>query len=295
MKKLLLIRRNDARHWVGDGFPVRSIFTYNDLAKDISPFLLMDYAGPAEFPPTEKKLGVGAHPHRGFETVTIVYAGEVEHRDSAGGGGIIKAGDAQWMTAASGLIHEEFHGREFARTGGRFEMVQLWVNLPKKFKMAKPRYQAIKSNAIPTVLLGDGASTLRVIAGEYAGKIGPSSTFTPINLWDLRLSANKRVTLEVPEGHTTTLFVLQGQVRINNSEAIVGEAELGVLEREGDKFELESVSGDAIVLFLGGEPLNEPIVGYGPFVMNTRAEIQDAFKDFEAGKMGVIGKIEGTE
>lgn len=292
MKKLLLNRTSNQRHWVGDGFPVRSIFTYNDLAKDLSPFLLMDYAGPANFPPTNQRKGVGEHPHRGFETVTIVYAGEVEHRDSSGGGGVITPGDVQWMTAASGLVHEEFHGAEFAKRGGEFEMVQLWVNLPRKDKMAKPRYQGLKNETIPSVTLPDGAGTLRVIAGDYQGAKGPGMTFSPMNLWDLRLKAGHTVTLKVPAGHTASVFVLSGKLEVGSEQ--MGEAALAVFEREGDELTFK-VLEDAKVLFMGGEPIDEPIVGYGPFVMNSIGEIKQAFIDFEEGRMGQIGSINGSE
>jgi redox-sensitive bicupin YhaK (pirin superfamily) len=293
MKKLLFSQQSNSRHWVGDGFPVRSIFTYNDLAKEISPFLLMDYAGPAEFPPTQHRKGVGEHPHRGFETVTVVYSGEVEHRDSAGGGGVIKPGDVQWMTAASGLVHEEFHGKEFAERGGTFEMVQLWVNLPKKDKMAKPRYQGIQDKTVPSIALPDNAGTVRVIAGNYEGHQGPGMTFTPINLWDIRLNAGQQTTLRVPAGHTTAFFVLSGKVKLASGETI-GEAELAVLEKDGDSFSLAALE-DAKILFLGGEPIDEPIVGYGPFVMNTMAEIKQAFVDFQEGRMGQMEAVAGSE
>src|SRR6266850_811493 len=191
-KKLRCIQRSADRHWVGDGFPVRTLFSYPNLGPVLSPFLLLDYAGPREFTPTDERRGVGEHPHRGFETVTIVYAGEVEHRDSSGGGGRIGPGDVQWMTAASGLVHEEFHGHDFARRGGMFEMVQLWVNLPAKDKMAPPRYQGILNGQIPTVALPNGQGTVRVIAGAFAGTTGPAKTFTPIHVWDLRLSSDQR-------------------------------------------------------------------------------------------------------
>lgn len=292
MKKLLFTRQNQNRHWVGDGFPVRTIFSYNDVARDLSPFLLMDYAGPAQFPPSKERRGVGEHPHRGFETVTIVYNGEVEHRDSAGGGGLIGPGDVQWMTAASGLVHEEKHGREFAEKGGKFEMVQLWVNLPSKHKMEKPRYQGLKNAEMPNVALPEGAGTLRVIAGEFNGHQGPAKTFTPVNLWDLRLQAGHKVELKVPAGHTASVFVLSGKIRVVDRE--LGEAELGVFETDGDRLSFE-VLEETKMLFLGGEPLREPIVGYGPFVMNTVQEIQAAFLDFQSGHMGRIENIEGSE
>ena len=297
MKKLLYSRRNDQGHWVGDGFPVRSIFTYNDIAKDISPFLLMDYAGPMEFQPSKDHVrGVGSHPHRGFETVTIVYSGEVEHRDSAGGGGQVGPGDVQWMTAASGLVHEEKHGAEFAKRGGRFEMVQLWVNLPAKDKMSKPRYQGIENGNIKNVALAGDAGHVRVISGEFINgtvrEQGPAKTFSPVNLWDVRLNANHSADFRMPRGYTTAVFVLSGKIQLANGEVLT-DAELGVLDREEELFSLSAIE-DAKILILGGEPLNEPIVGYGPFVMNSKREIEQAFRDFESGKMGEIGQIEGS-
>ena len=288
MKKLAFIKRSNGSHWVGDGFPVKNIFSYSDIAEEMSPFLLMDYAGPADFPPTTRQLGVGQHPHRGFETVTIVYAGGVAHRDSSGGGGTIGPGDVQWMTAASGLIHEEFHSPAFAAQGGRFEMVQLWVNLPARDKMAPPGYQGITAGQIPDVALPGAAGTLRVIAGEYASAQGPARSFTPMNVWDLRLRAGHRVAFDLPAGHTTALFVLHGSLRIDGKHSIRA-AELAVMERDGSRLEFE-VSEDATVLLLNGEPLNEPVVGYGPFVMNTQAEIVQAIDDFNSGRFGQIGQ-----
>ena len=296
MKKLLHLHRSQGAHWVGDGFPVRSIFTYNDLAQEISPFLLMDYAAPYEFKPSPDHIrGVGEHPHRGFETVTIVYSGEVEHRDSAGGGGKIGPGDIQWMTAASGLVHEEKHGREFAKRGGLFEMVQLWVNLPAKDKMAKPRYQGIRDGDVPRVRLDENGSTLRVIAGEFPDRTGggnvkgPAKTFSPIQLWDLRVQSSlqprRSHELKLPRGYTTAIFVLDGDVRLGSGE-ILKPAELAILDREEEVFSLEAIDREAKLLVMGGEPLGEPIVGYGPFVMNSVAEIKQAMIDFEEGKMG---------
>lgn len=295
MKKVLFTQRSDYPHWVGDGFPVRSMFTYRDLGKDLSPFLLMDYAGPAEFAPSsgDYRRGVDSHPHRGFETVTIVYDGEVEHRDSAGGGGVIRKGDVQWMTAASGLVHEERHGREFAKTGGRFEMVQLWVNLPQKNKMADPRYQGLRAADIPRVELPQSAGFLRVIAGGYQDAVGLAKTFSPVNLWDVRLKAGADLELKAPAGHTAAIFVLRGRVTVSGTTT-VGDAELAVLDPEGDTFALRA-SQDTTLLFMGGEPLNEPIVGHGPFVMNTQGEILQALLDFNAGKMGTLAAIEGSE
>ena len=286
VKRVLGIRRSDGSHWVGDGFPVRSLFSYHDSGQELSPFLLLDYAGPRQFPPTTERLGVGAHPHRGFETVTIVYDGEVEHRDSAGGGGKIGPGDVQWMTAAAGIVHEEFHGREFARRGGLFEMVQLWVNLPARDKRAPPAYQNILSTEIPVVPLADGQGELRVIAGEFGGRKGPARTFTPIHVWDLRLE--QRARLQVPEGFTTALVVLKGSLDIAGAQA--GPASYVLLERAGTDIELASSTG-ARVLVLSGQPLDEPIVGYGPFVMNSEREIHQALADFQTGRMG---RLEGS-
>jgi hypothetical protein len=280
MKKLDFIKRSNGSHWVGDGFPVQSIFSYSDIAEELSPFLLMDYAGPARFEPTTRKRGVGAHPHRGFETVTLVYAGGVSHRDTAGGGGTIGVGDVQWMTAASGLLHEEFHSPEFARQGGRFEMVQLWVNLRARDKMAPPAYQGITDAEIPRVSLPQDAGIVRVIAGAYDGTKGAARTFSPINVWDLRLNARQSLSLDVPDGHTAALFVLKGSIRIGTQT--VGAAELAVMARDGTELAFETLE-DSVALLLGGEPLHEPIVGHGPFVMNTREEILQALADLRDG------------
>lgn len=283
-KPLRRVLRSAGGHWVGDGFPVRTLFFYGDGGAALSPFLLLDHAGPVEFPPTTERLGVGEHPHRGFETVTIVYDGEVEHRDSSGGGGRIGPGDVQWMTAASGLVHEEFHGRDFARRGGRFEMVQLWVNLPAKHKMAPPAYQAITDAQIPSVPLPGGQGRVRVIAGEYAGAKGPARTFTSIHVWDVRLEAGARVRFDLPEGHTTALVVLRGEVRTDDV-GIIGPSEVGLFDRSGAALSLTSERG-ATVLLLAGEPIDEPIVGSGPFVMNTTQEIRQAMLDYQSGRMG---------
>jgi redox-sensitive bicupin YhaK (pirin superfamily) len=227
---------------------------------------------------------VGEHPHRGFETVTIVYSGEVEHRDSTGAGGTIGPGDVQWMTAASGIVHEEFHGREFAKTGGDFEMIQLWVNLPAALKMSPPGYQEIKNTSIPAIDLPDGAGTARIIAGEFQGKPGPARTFSPINLWDLKLNSGAKASLILPEDETTVVFLLKGDIRISETENLSGPA-LCVLDPSGTRLVLEAHE-ESRILFLGGKPLNEPIVGYGPFVMNTEAEIREAFRDYQSGKFG---------
>lgn len=289
MKKLLFTQRGDTPHWVGDGFPVRSIFSYRETAEHTSPFLLMDYGGPSKFSPSEHIRGVGEHPHRGFETVTFVYAGEIEHRDSHGGGGKIGPGDVQWMTAASGLVHEEMHSADFSKNGGLFEMVQLWVNLPAKYKMAEPKYQGLSRAQIPKVELADGAGFVRVVAGEFQGVKGPASTFSPIHAWDVRLNKGAKQTFKVQKGFTTLVFVLDGNVTLNDGEN-VGAAEMAVLDRVGEEFSL-ATSSDAKILVLIGEPLNEPVVGYGPFVMNTSHEIWQAMKDYEDGKMGNLRAI----
>ncbi len=290
MKKLSFIQGQDKGHWVGDGFPVRSIFSYHDRGTELSPFLLLDYAGPMDFAPAEpgRRRGVGEHPHRGFETVTIVYSGQVEHRDSTGAGGIIGPGDVQWMTAAGGIVHEEFHGPDFAREGGRFEVIQLWVNLPATDKMATPGYQGITDEQIPRAVLADGAGTVRVIAGEYGGVQGPARTFTPMDLWDLRLNPGARIELAVPDGQTTAVFVLRGQVELDGGES-VGEARLAVFDRDGDRLAL-AASAQTTLLLLSGQPILEPIAGYGPFVMNTEAEIRRAMTDYSSGRMGRIAR-----
>ena len=285
MKKVLGTRSAPARHWVGDGFPVHGLFGYTgaDVAER-SPFLMLDYAAPTTFEPTTQRRGVGQHPHRGFETVTIVYAGEVEHRDSTGKGGVIGAGDVQWMTAGSGILHEEFHSTGYAKTGGPFEMVQLWVNLPAKDKMAAPGYQAITADTIPEVALANDAGRVRVIAGAYEGAKGPANTFTAMNVWDVRLSAGKTVELPQPEGWTVQVVVLAGTVLVNGV-AVVRETQMVTLATEGTGVSIETNS-DAKLLLLAGEPIDEPVVGYGPFVMNSQAEIIQAIADFNGGKFG---------
>lgn len=240
--------------------------------------------GPEEFPPTTRRLGVGEHPHRGFETVTIMYHGKVAHRDSTGSGGVIGPGDVQWMTAASGVVHEELHEKEFAEKGGLLEGVQLWVNLPKAFKMTAPRYQTLLSSDIPTVELGGGAGRLRVIAGEFRGVAGPAKTFTPVHLYDLRLAAGHRMELDLPEGFNSSLFVLHGQVVVNASQT-VDDVHIALFGQRGERVVLEAKQ-EATILVLSGKPIAEPIARYGPFVMNTRDEIIQAVQDYQAGKMG---------
>ncbi|MDR6856444.1 pirin family protein [Variovorax guangxiensis] len=286
MKKILGVYSAPRPHWVGDGFPVRSLFSYQSHAAHLSPFLMLDYAGPAQFAPAARPRGVGVHPHRGFETVTIVYQGEVDHRDSTGAGGHIGPGDVQWMTAASGILHEEFHSEAFTRQGGTLEMVQLWVNLPARDKGADAGYQTLLDREIPSVALPGEAGRVRVIAGEFDGHRGPARTFTPIDLWDLRLNQGGTARFELPEGRTLALVVLRGTVRVNGSET-VREAQLVQFERAGSGLEIEADT-DATLLLLGGEPIDEPVVGYGPFVMNSEAEIAQAVEDFNRGRFGAV-------
>ncbi|MBS0193042.1 MAG: pirin family protein [Proteobacteria bacterium] len=284
MKKIIGVHSAPQGHWVGDGFPVRSLFSYDGLGQVLSPFLLLDYAGPHHFAPGTRKRGVGEHPHRGFETVTIVYQGEVDHRDSTGAGGHIGPGDVQWMTAAGGIVHEEFHSEAFTRAGGTLEMVQLWVNLPAKLKLAPPTYQTLLDADIPSVSLADEAGRVRVIAGTFEGHRGPARTFTPMDVWDMRMHAGKATTLRVPEGHTAALVVLHGTVMVNG-EQVVRKAQFARFDRAGSEVAIEA-NTDATLLLLAGQPLDEPIVGYGPFVMNTREQITQAINDFNAGKFG---------
>ena len=286
MKKLLRIHQSSGMHWVGNGFPVRSVFDYNGLGRELSPFLLLDYAAPYQFPPGSEKRGVGAHPHKGFETVTVAYQGELEHRDSSGGGGKIGAGDVQWMTAGNGIVHEEFHSTDFTRKGGVLQMVQLWVNLRAKDKSARPGYQTLLSAQIPRVALPEDAGAVRVIAGEFAGHQGPARTFTPINLWDVSLRAGGGAELALPDGHTTALLVLSGKT-VLNGEREAGEGDLAIFNRAGNGMALKATA-DSKVLVVSGEPIPEPVVGHGPFVMNSRAEIQQAFEDYQRGKMGEL-------
>lgn len=289
MKKPAYVKRQHGAHWVGDGFPVRSIFSYNDLASALSPFLLMDYGGPHDFAPTNERRGVGAHPHRGFETVTIVYDGEVEHKDSAGGGGRIGKGDVQWMTAASGVVHQEYHGADFARSGGRFEMVQLWVNLAAKHKMAPPRYQTLTDAQIPRLEIPGGE--IRVIAGAQGAAKGPALTFSPMNVLDVTLAAGHSFVAEAPGGWTAVVLVLRGELDLGGETA--GESAFVIYERHGAGLAL-TASADARLLVLAGEPIDEPIAAYGPFVMNTRAEIEQAIRDYNAGLMGRLVEEAGV-
>lgn len=291
MKKIIGIYRNQNMHWVGDGFPVKNLFSYDRLGQAISPFLLLDYAAPYHFNPTTEQHGVGSHPHRGFETVTIAYQGEVSHKDSSGGGGQIKTGDVQWMTAGAGLMHEEFHSEEFAKSGGLFEMVQLWVNLPAADKMTAPKYQAIEAQEIPVIELENSAGHIRVIAGRYmADQLeyrGPAATFSPVNVWDGELKAQHTHHIHVPVDHNTLLVVLSGEMLVNGMQK-VQDSSIVLFAQDGEAdIQLEALQ-DSKFLLLTGQPLNEPIQGYGPFVMNTKDEIIQAFNDLNSGKFGEI-------
>ncbi|GHD65324.1 pirin family protein [Jeongeupia chitinilytica] len=288
MKRILGVYSAPRGHWVGDGFPVRSLFSYQSHGASLSPFLLLDYAGPADFTPANRPRGVGQHPHRGFETVTIVYKGEVAHRDSTGQGGVIGPGDVQWMTAGAGILHEEFHSETFTRNGGALEMVQLWVNLPARDKLAAPGYQAITDASIPVVPLPGAAGQVRVIAGDLAGRQGPARTFTPMHVWDIRLQQGKHAGFDLPEGWHGALVVLHGTVQLNG-DTVLREAQMAHLAPEGVRLSIEANS-DATLLLLSGEPIDEPIVGYGPFVMNSEAEIAQAVEDFNSGRFGLMGR-----
>jgi redox-sensitive bicupin YhaK (pirin superfamily) len=280
---VLAVRRPEGGHWVGDGFPVRTLLSYDEMGERLSPFLLLDFAGPAEFPPTRERRGVGQHPHRGFETVTIVYRGEVQHGDTAGNHGTIGPGDVQWMTAGRGVLHEEFHAEAFARTGGTFHVIQLWVNLPKAHKMTAPRYQALRDAEIPVVPLGD-AGRVRVIAGALRGVAGAARTFTPVDVWDVSLREGGAASLEVPSGRNGFVVGVEGRLAVGDGRPMEA-ADVAALEPEGgDRLDLRAEGGPARALVLHGVPLGEPIAGYGPFVMNSREEIGQAISDLHLGK-----------
>jgi redox-sensitive bicupin YhaK (pirin superfamily) len=280
LKLIVQIKTAVAKHWVGDGFPVRTMFSYRSPVITVSPFLLLDYAGPEDFKPTDKRRGVDKHPHRGFETVTIVYSGQLEHRDNAGHRGKIGAGDVQWMTAGSGVLHEEWHGQEFSKAGGMFEVVQLWVNLPIKDKMTKPKYQEITADRIP-ILKGDGWCC-RIIAGNYLGVQGAATTFSPLNVWDIQATANTQQTVEIPEGYSTILLLRRGRIKVNEM-ATIEAGDITFFDTQGDAIEI-SILDDAEFLLLSGEVIDEPIVGRGPFVMQSEEEVKKAYADYREGR-----------
>lgn len=271
---------------VGDGFRVMNFFPNgNDLAERLNPFVLLDYNPAHYFPPTNTPRGVGAHPHRGFETVTIAYQGAVAHHDSAGHHGIIESGDVQWMTAGQGVLHKEYHEKSFANQGGLLQMVQLWVNLPRQFKMTPPRYQTLSKRNIKQSKLPNNQGIINVIAGEYAGVKGLATTFSPIHLFDIRLAPDAKMNLDLPGNYNTMVLVLEGDMIFNQS-FLAKQNELIVFENTDGSIFIENSIHPAILLLLSGEPLNEPIAHYGPFVMNTKIELQQAMSDFHSGQFG---------
>lgn len=275
-------------HFVGDGFRVHNFIpgTFPLSMQRMNPFIMMDYNSKFHFPASDKPKGVGVHPHRGFETVTIAYKGRVAHHDSSGGGGVIGEGDVQWMTAASGVLHKEYHEETFSKTGGDFQMVQLWVNLPAKDKMSKPKYQALKAADMGKFALSDNGGTIEIIAGDYKGIKGAASTFTPIHLMNARLKAGAGADFNFPEHNNTALLVIEGSITVNDTEKVVTD-HLALFKNKGEAFTL-TADEDAVVLVLSGEPINEPIAAHGPFVMNTREELIQAFDDFNKGKFGYL-------
>jgi redox-sensitive bicupin YhaK (pirin superfamily) len=284
IKKVERIVAPPPKHWVGDGFNVHGFFPHGPLTGErMSPFFLLDYGSPTEFPPRLEPFGVGPHPHRGFETVTIAYKGKVEHHDSRGNGGIIGEGDVQWMTAGSGLLHKEYHEKESNKVGGIFQMVQLWVNLPAKDKMTEPKYQAITNAEMARVKLPLGGE-IEIIAGEYNGAQGPATTFSPVHLYNLKMKQGETVELTYPDGYTTAVLAIEGSALLNGEEKLPTD-HLALFEREGETLRVAALE-DSILLVMSGEPLNEPIAQYGPFLMNTQEEIMQAMRDFQMGKFG---------
>jgi len=273
-------------HFVGDGFRVHNFIPKAVTMERSDPFIILDYNAKYYFPPSETPKGVGTHPHRGFETVTIAYKGKVEHNDSSGGGGIIGEGDVQWMTAASGILHKEFHETQWSKHGGEFQMVQLWVNLPADKKMSPPKYQSIKNSDIPKVILPDNKGFVEVIAGNYNGQNGIASTFSPVNLFNAKIKANGKAAFNFPKHYNSALLVVEGNIKVNNND-LVNENHFVLLDNQNENFSIEAQT-DSIVLIMSGEPLNEPIVAYGPFVMNTEMQIQQAISDFNSGRFGFL-------
>jgi redox-sensitive bicupin YhaK (pirin superfamily) len=275
-------------HMVGDGFRVHNFIPsgHNLDMKRMSPFIMMDYNSKFYFPPTDQPRGVSVHPHRGFETVTIAYHGKVAHHDSSGNSGIIGEGDVQWMTAASGILHKEYHEAEFSKNGGDFQMVQLWVNLPAKDKMSTPKYQGITNDQISKFELPENGGVIEVIAGQYKDTKGSASTFTPVHLLNAKLNKGAKASFNFPANYNTGLLVIEGSIKINNTENVSAD-HFALFENNGEEFTIEATE-NAIVLILSGEPINEPIVSHGPFVMNTQAEIMQAFNDVNTGKFGYL-------
>lgn len=285
MKSLAFIHRNDTRFAIGDFYPALSVFSYHELGNTTSPFLLLDHLGPGKLEPKSKKKGVNEHPHRGFETVTFVFAGELQHKDSTGGGGLIKRGDVQWMTAASGIQHIEQFSSEFRESGGPFEMVQLWVNLPAKDKMSAPRYQSLLNEDIPKIILDDQTSYIRVVAGELNQTTGIAKTFTAMNVFDIHLVKDQQITLPAAEGTTTLIYLRKGKVQFSSDEESLEEQAVAVMSSLGTGVQINALE-NCDLLFLSAQPLNEPINGQGPFVMNSYDEILQAYDDIKTGTFG---------
>ncbi len=271
---------------VGDGFRVFNYFPNNGLSQQrVSPFLMMDFNAEYNFGPSDHIRGVDVHPHKGFETVTIAYKGSVAHHDSTGNSGVIRPGDVQWMTAGAGILHKEYHEQEFSKKGGPFEMIQLWVNLPAKNKLTSPKYQAITAGQMGKVELENNSGLVNVIAGSFNGNQGPATTFTPVNMFDIRLNNGGKLSTSLPTNHNTILLVVSGEVEVNGQKA--GTHDLVLFKNDGEEISI-SAAKDSVLLLLSGEPINEPIAQYGPFVMNTRQELEEAFEEFQSGKFGVL-------
>lgn len=280
------VTRPGVPHFVGDGFRVHNFIPGTSTMQRMDPFIMMDYNSKYNFPATNRPKGVGVHPHRGFETVTIAYKGRVEHADSSGGGGIIGEGDVQWMTAASGVLHKEFHETEWSKKGGEFQMVQLWVNLPAKDKKSPPKYQAISNNDMTKVPLPNGDGEVEIIAGDYKGNKGPASTFSPVNMFNIRLKKGATTELSFPSNYTTALLMVEGDAKVN-AATVAPQDHFVMFGNDGESFAVEALT-DTVILVLSGEPLNEPIAAHGPFVMNTHEELIEAFQDFNMGKFGYL-------
>ena len=285
-KKVKAISKPRTPHFVGDGFRVHNFIPGAYTMQEMDPFIMLDYNSKYNFGPSEIPRGVGVHPHKGFETVTIAYKGKLEHGDSTGSGGVIHEGDVQWMTAASGVLHKEFHEKEWSKTGGDFQMVQLWVNLKAEHKKLQPKYQNISNATIPKIALPDNAGEVEVIAGDYNGTTGAASTFSPVNLFNVKLKAGGSASLHMPADYTTAMIVIEGSITVNDSEK-VPQDHFVLFDKTGEAFSV-TANEDAVVLVLGGEPLRESIAAHGPFVMNTRQELIEAFDDFNSGKFGYL-------
>ena len=287
-KKIELISAPPGIHWVGDGFRVHNFIpgVYGLEMERMNPFILLDYNSKYKFPPSNRPKGVGVHPHRGFETVSIAYKGRIAHHDSKGGGGVIGEGDVQWMTAASGILHKEYHEKEWSKNGGEFHMVQLWTNLPAEFKMSSPKYQAITNDEMGKAILPDNGGVIEVIAGKYEDIKGPVSTFTPIHLMNAKLNKGGKAVFNFPANYNTALLVIEGNINVNDTENVPAD-NLALFENEGEEFSIET-NENSIILIMSGEPLNEPVASHGPFVMNTREEIVQAYEDYNLGKFGYL-------